>query len=104
LEKGRGKGEGRIGFFDGREGKEKEALTQKSLFRRKNGGRCWFLNFEKEGLEKVFSSFQNRSFSCKNWPFRGHFYKHFYAAHVCWKKFPSNLRLNVKVVDTLNFI
>ena len=40
-------------FFEGREGnKEKEGLVQKILLRRKNEGRCWFWNFEKEGLEK----------------------------------------------------
>jgi len=33
---GEGKGEGRIGFFEGREGKEKEGLVQKILLRRKN--------------------------------------------------------------------
>jgi len=83
LEKGRVK-EGSV-FFEGREGKEKEGLVQKILLRRKNEGRCWFQNFEKEGLEKAFSSFKNRSFSCKNWPFRGYFCKNFHAAHVCWK-------------------
>jgi len=37
---GEGKDEGRIGFFEGREGKEKEELVKKILFRRKNEGRC----------------------------------------------------------------
>ena len=39
---GEGKGEGRIGFFESREGKQKEGLVQKILLRRKNEGRCWF--------------------------------------------------------------
>jgi len=71
----KGKSEGRIGFFQARVRKEKEGLVQKILLRRKkeglvqkillrrkNEGRCWFRNFEKEGLETAFSSFQNRSF------------------------------------------
>jgi len=37
---GEGKDEGRIGFFEGIEGKEKEVLVQKILLRRKNEGRC----------------------------------------------------------------
>jgi len=39
---GEGKDEGRIGFFEGREEKEKEGRFQKILLRRKNEGRCWF--------------------------------------------------------------
>jgi len=34
--------EGRVGFFEGREGKGKEGLVQKILLRRKNKGRCWY--------------------------------------------------------------
>jgi len=37
---GEGKGEGRIGFFESREGKKKEGLVQKILLRRKNEGKC----------------------------------------------------------------
>jgi len=96
---GKGKGEGRMGLF--RRQRREGRLVKKFSAEKNNKGRYWFWNFEKKTLEKAFSSFQSRSFSCENWLFRRYVRKKFHAAHVCWKEFASNSN---KVVQTFILI